>query len=378
MGIRSKKAGPGVVEFAVNARNLYAANVWLRTASRIVVRIATFRATDFRHLQHHAMDIDWRHWLPDGFAPRFRISSHESKLYHTKAIAQRLHQVSMPPSLGEPEQLFVVRIERNTVTISVDSSGQGLHHRPWRTELGEAPLRTTMAAAALLLCDWDPATSLVDPFCGSGTIPIEAALIRRRLPPGGEREFAFHHWPCFEPGAWASVAGEVQQAWRSALTDNEAAPVLTDDEHAGPGIVATDRDDAMIAAARANAEAAEVADLIDFEARVVSHLRARSDQGLVLTNPPYGRRLGTNRLVGLYRRLGAVVRERLPGYGLALITSEGKLARTADGDLRPIASFRHGGLPVRLHHRPAQPPGHQSVESSGSLDTTQLDTVTDR
>ncbi len=174
------------------------------------------------------------------------------------------------------------------------------------------------------------------------------------------------------------MAGALQQAWRSALTDNEADSVLLDDEHAGPGIVATDRDDAMIAAARANAEAAEVADLIDFDARVVSHLRARSDQGLVLTNPPYGRRLGTNRLIGLYRRLGAVVRERLPGYGLALITSEAKLARTADGDLRPIASFRHGGLPVRLYHRPARPPGHQSVESSGSLDTTQLDTVTDR
>lgn len=378
LGIRSKQAGPGIVEFTVNARSLYAANVWLRTANRIVVRIATFRATDFPHLQHHGMHVDWQRWLPDGFAPRFRVSSHDSKLYHTKAIAQRLHQVSAPPSVDEPEQLFIVRIERNTVTISVDSSGQGLHRRPWRTELGEAPLRATMASAALLLTEWSPATSVIDPFCGSGTIPIEAALIRRGLPPGGEREFAFHHWPCFEPGAWASVAGTVRQAWRSALTGDESHPVAkqdrshpaaTEELHPGPAIVASDRDEAMVRAARANAEAAEVADLIDFDTRVVSHLRARSDQGLVLTNPPYGRRLGTNRLVGLYRRLGAVVRERVPGYGLALITSEAKLARTADIGLQPVASFRHGGLPVRLYHRPAP--------ASGALDRAQLDSVTD-
>lgn len=370
LGIRSRQNGPGVIEFTVNARSLYAANVWLRTANRVVVRVATFRATDFPHLQDHAMKIDWSRWVAPGLAPRFRVSSNESKLFHTKAVAQRLHQVSLPPSLGEPEQLFIVRIERNTVTISVDASGEGLHHRPWRTRLGDAPLRTTMAAAALRLSHWDPASALVDPFCGSGTIAIEAALIRRGLPPGGEREFAFHQWPCFEPGAWASVAGEVQDAWQTESGHNAGSDPDTDDE---PTIIATDRDPVVIEAARANAEAAEVADMIAFDTRVVSHLRARADSGMVLTNPPYGKRMGRQRMVGLYRRLGAVTRERLPLYGLGLITSDRKLATAADSGLRSAARFRHGGLPVQLYVRPADQPD----DASGSGQPAQLDSVAD-
>ncbi|MEM8926468.1 MAG: class I SAM-dependent RNA methyltransferase, partial [Actinomycetota bacterium] len=185
LGVNPKPAGPGMLEFAATNRQLYAANVWLRTASRVVVRVGTFRSTDFAHLQTKADAIDWSPWLADGVAPRFRVSTNDSKLYHTQAIAQRLHQVVGPPSMGEPEQLFIVRIERNTVTISADASGEPLHHRPWRTELGNAPLRTTMAAAVLLGAEWDGTTSLLDPFCGSGTIPIEAALIAADAPPGG-------------------------------------------------------------------------------------------------------------------------------------------------------------------------------------------------
>ena len=155
LGCRPRPAGPGTVDFSASARQLYAANVWLRTASRVLVRIATFRATDFPHLQDGAAGIDWTPWIGDGMAPAFRVTTNESKLYHTSAIAQRLHQVVGPPSTGEPEQAFVVRIDRNTVTISADSSGQPLHHRPWRTEQGSAPLRTTMAAALLLATEWD-------------------------------------------------------------------------------------------------------------------------------------------------------------------------------------------------------------------------------
>lgn len=355
LGLKPKPAGPGLLEFDANARQLYSANVWLRTAGRVVVRVGTFRATDFVHLQDHAARIEWDRLVPAGHAPRFRISSNQSKLYHTKAIAQRLHQVSLPPSIGEPEQLFVVRIDRNNVTISVDSSGEALHHRPWRTELGDAPLRTTMAAAALSLSGWDPTTGLVDPFCGSGTIGIEAALLARGMPPGGERPFAFHDWPDFDPGSWASVVGSIETAWRTAAEqagDSDAAP-----------IVLSDRDEAAVAMARANAEQAGVADHLRFETKVVSHVGGQQGPGAVVTNPPYGKRMGRGKLNALYGRLGAVVRERLPGYGLTVISPDRRLAKAADGGLRPVAGFRHGGLPVEVYHRAPRPPASNSPDA---------------
>lgn len=376
LGCKPKPGGPGIVEFDANPRQLYSANVWLRTASRVTVRMDTFRATDFFHLQDHASRIDWSKWIGPGMAPRFRISSNDSKLYHTKAIAQRLHQVSMPPSIGEPEQLFVVRIDRNNVTISADSSGESLHKRPWRTELGEAPLRTTMAAAMLMASNWDPKTGLVDPFCGSGTIGIEAALLAAGMPPGGERDFAFQDWPDFDPGSWASVAGTIASSMKQAdgsespagsesaadgepLADGESGGEQAADGEAAaetePLIRLSDRDGEMVAAAMRNAERAGVADKIHFETRVVSHLRARTGPGLLATNPPYGKRLGRNELSGLYGRLGAVARERLPEYAMAVLTPDSKLARAADGGLKSAVRFRHGGLAVELFQRDARP-----------------------
>ncbi len=355
LGTRPKPAGPGLVEFQANARQIYAANVWLRTAGRVIVRLATFRATDFVHLQDHASSVDWGRWVEPGRAPRFRVSSTDSKLYHTKAIAQRLHQISGPPSIGEPEQLFIVRINRNTVTISVDASGEALHHRPWRTDLGDAPLRTTMAAGCLQAVGWDGRRPLIDPFCGSGTFAVEAALMALGLPPGGEREFAFHRWPCFDTGAWASVAGTVKAAYESAAGADRN----------GPEIIASDRDQAMVEAAMANAGRAEVGHLITVERRVVSHLAGRSDSGLVITNPPYGKRLGSAKLQKLYGRLGAVVRQRLPGYDLAVLTAHRRLAAQADGRAQPVLTFRHGGLAVKLYHGKAVAPHGPAPELTG-------------
>ena len=337
LGLKPKPAGRGTLEVALTTRQLYAANVWLRSATRTVVRLSTFRATDFRRLQDGAEAIDWSPWLADGVVPRFRISTNDSKLYHTQAIAQRLHQVVGPPSIGEPEQLVVVRIDRNTVTMSIDASGEPLHHRPWRTDLGDAPLRTTMAASLLLAAGWDGTTNLCDPFCGSGVIPIEAALLAANRPPGGDRPFAFQSWPSFEPGTWASVSGEVAAA---------AKPIDV-------AIHASDRDTTVVASARANAERAGVADVIEFADRVVSHLPALEPPGLVVTNPPYGRRVGDGRLDGLYQRFGSVVRERLPEWGLAMVCTDPKLAAKADGRLERLARFKHGGLKVELRARPA-------------------------
>ncbi len=359
LGIKPKPAGPGLIEFSANARQLYSANVWLRTATRVVVRVATFRATDFEHLQAHALKIDWSRWLGRDHVPKFRVSTNDSKLYHTKAIAQRLHQVAGPPSTGEPEQLFIVRIERNTVTLSIDSSGQALNHRPWRQDLGEAPLRTTMAAAMIQAANWDPTTELVDPFCGSGTIAIEAALLAANMPSGGDRKFAFQHWPDFDPGSWASVNGTIA-ANRSCGLEALAAR---------PRLQASDRNDKAVEMAKANADRAGVGDFINFEPVVVSHLKGSSGVGMVITNPPYGKRMGDAKVANLYGRLGSVTRERLPNFGTALVTPDPKLAKAADDLLVSVATFRHGGLPVRLYIRPARPSADEAANSAASTDT---------
>lgn len=338
LGTKPKPAGPGTFELDATSRQVYAANLWLRTASRVLVRAATFRATDWAHLLAGAEEVPWEAWLAPGVAPAFRVSTRDSKLYHTEAIAERLHQVAGPPPEDDdqPRQLFVVRVERNTVSISADASGDALHHRAWRTGIGPAPLRTTLAAAMLRACGWDCSVPLVDPFCGVGTIPIEAALLARNLPPGGDRTFAFQQWPSFEAGTWASVAGAAAGAARAE------APLV---------IAGSDRDPEMIALATANAERAGVAGDVTFETRVVAHLRARPGPGLVLTNPPFGKRVGDGRLDGLYRRFGTVANQRLAGWDLAVLATDRRLVGLADRRLRPAARYGHGGLPVTLWHR---------------------------
>lgn len=352
LGLKPKPGNRGVVEFRANNRQLYAANLWLRTASRVLVRIGSFKATDFDHLQRRAEEVDWASWIADGHAPEFRVTSNKSALYHTSAIAQRLHQVVGPPSIGEPVQPFVIRFDRDIATVSVDSGGVPLSHRAWRTELGVAPLRPTMAAAMLLGSGWDGTTSLIDPFCGCGTIAIEAALLARGRPPGGARQFAFQTWPDFEPGAWASVNGAAKG---TDLPDHVK-------------IEAFDRDAAAVAATKSNAERAGVEGNLTIDKRLVSHLTGDDEQGLVVTNPPYGKRVGDGDLLPLYKRFGAVVRERRRQYGLTVVVTDRKLGRALDGRLKPLTRFGHGGLKVSVLNRPGETPAPADPDPEASAD----------
>ncbi len=339
LGCRPKPAGPGTVEFSANARQLYSANVWLRTASRIMIEVGRFRATDFAHLERAVAAIDWSPWVRQEVAPAFRVTSKESKLYHTEAVAERLHrQIGPPATPGQTKQLIIVRIKRNTVTMRVDSSGEALHLRPWRTETGPAPLRTTMAAAMLQLGGWSGAATLVDPFCGSGTIAIEAALQARDMPAGGQRSYAFEHWDDYEPGTWGSVSGEVAARRKAAC----AAPIL-----------ASDSDSAQVSRATRNAERAGVVDDIEFSTRPVTDLQPHFGPGHIISNPPYGKRVGGQRLGALYKQFGSLARERMAGSDLTIVCADGNLAMRADRNFKNVASFRHGGLRVAVRHRGA-------------------------
>jgi putative N6-adenine-specific DNA methylase len=345
LGIRPGRSITGGVAFSATTRQLYLANLWLRTATRVLVRIASFHATSFRSLEQHAGDIEWSRWLSVGDAASFRVSSTKSKLYHTDAVAERLQRAAGTGAdaderdHGTDGPRFVVRIDHDAVTISVDASGAPLHQRGWRGPQGRAPLRETSAAAMLLAIGWDGREPLIDPMCGSGTIAIEAAMIARDLAPGWQRTFAFGAWPTFEPGTWASVAADAAERARP--------PGAT-----GTIILATDRDDGAVVAARSNAERAGVADDVTVRRASISELARPSstdDPGWVVTNPPYGKRASAGAdLRNLFARIGQVLRTELPDYSLAVLAPDRRVADHTGLAFEERLAFRNGAIPVRL------------------------------
>jgi putative N6-adenine-specific DNA methylase len=218
--------------------------------------------------------------------------------------------------------------------ISIDSSGELLHRRGYREATAKAPIRETLAAALLLAVDWRGATPVLDPFCGSGTIAIEAALLARRIPPGLQRRFAFMGWPDFDRQQWADIHGEAE---RGVLP---RAPVA---------ILGSDRDAGAIEAARANAGRAGVAGDITFEQQAVSAIQPPAEPGWICTNPPYGVRVSERaELRNLYARLGKVVRAKCAGWNLAMFSADPRLERATGLTFRRVLSTVNGGIPVRV------------------------------
>ena len=350
----SATAETGGATFRGPIESIWRANLWLRTAGRVLVRVASFRAQAFHELERLARAVPWERYVTNGGAVRFRVTSKKSRLYHTGGIAQRFgeaieHRLGSGIVVGDSRsdesdeeevegpaaQLFVIRAFHDAFTVSIDSSGALLHQRGYRKAIAKAPLRETLAAAMLIASDWDGSTPLLDPLCGSGTIPIEAALIARRIPPGSTRSFAFQAWPSFEGSRWDALRAEA------------AAGVLAS---AGVRIRGSDRDAGAIEAAASNAGRAGVTGDIELSVRAVSSIDdCGQGDGLVATNPPYGVRVGEAvRLRDLYAKLGQVLRTRCPGWRLALLSANTRL----EGELRlPLEErlrTRNGGIPVRL------------------------------
>ena len=332
LDVRVRRTLRGGVEFSATDRQLYAANLWSRTANRIVVRVARYSAGTFAELQRGADEVPWDAWIPDGTTPTVRVSATSSQLSHTDAIAERLAAVmSRGP---EPGPLIVARLIHDRVMLSVDSSGDPLYQRGWRRAQAHAPLRETLGAALVLASGWDRASPLVDPMCGSGTIPIEAALLAAGAPPGGRRRFAFQDWPSFAPGTWASVAAVP-----------ETGPI--------PTIVAADRDPDAIAATAANAERAGVA--IEVRQMSIADMVAPpAGPGWLVTNPPYGKRLaGGGDVRELFGELGVAVRERFAGWRVALMVADPMAAGAARLHLTERLRTDNGGIRVRILTTPA-------------------------
>ncbi len=338
LGIAITETEPGGVAFQADAAELARANIWLRTASRVLVRIAQFHAFSFPELERHARQVAWGEYLADGISPVFRITSKKSKLYHQGAIAERLQRCTGIPAPADDApadsgQLFVVRVHRDQVTVSADASGELLHRRGYRLEQARAPLRETLAAAMLLGVGWDGSVPLVDPFAGSGTIAIEAAMIARNMAPGARRSFAAERWP--------SMAGGVFAAGRASSVEGR--------EHDARRIIASDRDAGAVAAMGRNAERAGVAADLSIRQAVISELRLPEQPGWIVTNPPYGVRVGDRlRLRDLYAQTGTLLRTRARGWRLALLSTHPALEHQLALPLTPVWQSTNGGITVRL------------------------------
>jgi putative N6-adenine-specific DNA methylase len=342
----------GGVGFEGDLADLYRANLHLRTASRVLARLGMpFLARDFDELRAKAARLPWERFLAPGQPVALRVTCHKSRLYHSDAVA-RVLALALADRLGQPSplvktdeesdqppQLIVVRLAEDRVTVSVDSSGTILHKRGYRLASAKAPLRETLAAGLLMASGWDLHSPLLDPFCGSGTIPIEAALMALGIPPGIKRRFAFMDWPGFDQQLWASI--QTPFPINHPPFPINHPPSLT--------ILASDRDAGATEMARQNAERAGVADCIEFSCRAVSAVEPPPGPGWVVTNPPYGQRVrGGRDLRDLYARFGDVLREKCPGWQVTVLCSDRALLGQMRLELDTSLALVNGGIRVRV------------------------------
>lgn len=336
-GFADPKPVPGGVETRGGWPEVWRANLEMRGATRVLARVGSFRAMHLAQLDKRARKFPWAEVLSANVPVKVEATCRASRIYHAGAAAERIAR-AIAEELGAPQGdggiKVMARIEDDLCTISLDTSGELLHIRGHKQSVGKAPLRETLAALFLRAAGFDGREPVVDPMCGSGTFPIEAAEIAAGLKPGRSRSFAFESLPSFDPAAWAAM--------------REAPPPATSRLMA----FGSDRDAGAVAGARANAERAGVAAWCDFRQHAVSDLTPPDGPpGLVMVNPPYGARIGNRQvLFGLYGALGKTLMARFHGWRVGLVTSDDGLARaTGLPFLPPGPLVDHGGLKIRLH-----------------------------
>ena len=308
----------GKVYFEGNDYDIAKTNIWLRTADRIKIIMGTFTAKTFEELFEQTKAIPWEDLLP--VDAEFPVSgkSVKSTLHSVpncqsivkKAIVNRLSAAySRRSFLPETGALYPIEVSilKDVVTLTVDTSGTSLFKRGYRTEKGGAPLKENMAAALVMLTNWYPDKPFYDPVCGSGTIPIEAALMGLNIAPGLHREFAAEKWTFFTPDAFEKTRKEARSQIRSDIQLD---------------ILACDIDHQMIEIAKQNAKAAGVATQIEFKQMQLSDFRTKKEYGVLVANPPYGDRLlSEEQAQKLYKQMGDTY-ATMPTWSKYILTSD--------------------------------------------------------
>ena len=329
LGYEGKSISPGWVQFQGDLAAICRTNLWLRTADRVLLRMASFEAKDFDALFETTKATAWDEWLARDAAFPVIGRSLKSQLSSVpacqravkKAVVESLlaaHRAAELPETG-PQYKIEIALLKDQATLTIDTTGPSLHKRGYRLSASQAPLKETLAAALVTLSFWDRERPLIDPFCGSGTIPIEAALRGRNIAPGLNRSFSAEDWPNVSQDLWDQARGEARDLIEPELEER---------------LIGTDIDERALRAARENAERAGVTDAIHFQHKPFESLTSKRKYGCVITNPPYGERLGEQgELEPLYHSIPEVLR-RLPTWSHFILTAypdfEARIQRTAD------------------------------------------------
>jgi putative N6-adenine-specific DNA methylase len=325
LGVPDVVAEGGGVRFAGGLEAAYRANLWLRSASRVLMPLAEFACETPEELYQGARGIPWTEYLTPTMTLAVDCNLRDSTLTHSGFVALKTKDAivdELRDRLGsrpnvdtkDPDLRVNVRLFRNRCTVSLDCSGTPLDRRGYRLDRHEAPLKENLAAALVELSGWDGGSPFLDPMCGTGTIAIEAALKALRVPPGLLRAgFGFQRWPGYDRGLWERLVEEARQGMLTALP----APVL-----------GSDISHSAVAMANENARRAGVAGKVSLGRGEIAELCPPEGPGILIFNPPYGKRLGEEEaLKPLYKEIGDVMKKRCKGYTAYLFTGNLELAK---------------------------------------------------
>ncbi len=322
LGYEDLKIENGKVAFQGDEMDIAIANIHLRTADRVLIKMAEFEAVSFEELFQGTKKVDWSRIIPVDGVMHVVGKSIKSILHSVpdcQSIVKKAIVSSMSESYGVenfsesgPVYKIEVSILKDVVTLTIDTTGPGLHKRGYRANAGKAPLKETLAASMLLISRYNDEFELIDPFCGSGTILIEAAMISLNIAPGVNREFVCETWPTMPPDTFDMV----RDGARKAVKDKDIR------------LIGYDIDYRTLKVAMENAEKAGLKDYIEFQKRDFMKFSTSKKYGFIVSNPPYGERIGElENLKILYKHMGEV-KENLPGWDFNLLTSYEPFERT--------------------------------------------------
>lgn len=343
-GFKQVKVVKGGVTLHGGWSEVWRANLWVRGASRVLARIASFKALHLSQLEMQARAVAWGEILKPDMTFSVKASCVKSRIYHSDAAAERVEKAisdTLKAAVDPQGDITIMlRIERDICTLSVDTSGELLHKRGFKEQVNKAPMRENMAALFLQECGFKGDEPVYDPMCGSGTFVIEAAEIAARLNPGRQRAFAFESLATFDA-----------EEWQKMRTVQRQAP-------SNIQIYGSDRDEGAIAMSQENASRAGVAAYTHFVQKSISDITPPCEAaGLIILNPPYGTRIGeVKKLLPLYQTLGEVLRTRFSGWRVGIITADKSLAAATKLPFLPEKQpILHGGTRINLYQTKALP-----------------------
>jgi putative N6-adenine-specific DNA methylase len=337
----------GGIEFSGPFDLVYETNLCLRTAQRILLRIGDLKACSYPELYNKCRRIPWEVYIGFDTMVKFNITAKKSRLHHAGTIAKTLfdaardHMQTLGIELHQDDDsplCFFVRFADDECTLSVDASGEALYKRGYHGAAAIAPIRETIAAALLIAADWQNYPCIVDPLCGSGTFVIEAALMAAGVLPGAQRHFAFEHWPAFGTARY-----EYSRA--QTLARAPARRVVK--------CIGSDLNERALAAAQANALAAQVDKEINFtkaDCRQFNSDRSLKPPGLIIANFPFGKRIGTDAsVVKLFTEFGDRIRATCKGWRFGIVCARDEHIKAAGLKIDEKIPFSTGGLPVAFY-----------------------------